>query len=141
MSKILIAIDGSPASLKAVNFVVAKSQLFPDSTEMTLIHVHLPMPSPRAAAWVGAEVVNKYYEDEAEAALAPARELLQKAGRRFTVEKQIGDPGHKIAVAGSNGYELIVMGTHGRTALGNLAMGSVATRTVAESTVPVLLVK
>jgi nucleotide-binding universal stress UspA family protein len=36
---------------------------------------------------------------------------------------------------------MIVMGNVGRTALGNLVMGSVATRTVAESSVPVLLVK
>jgi nucleotide-binding universal stress UspA family protein len=141
MSKILIAIDGSPASLRAANFVATHPQLFPNSTEMTLIHVHLPIPSPRAIAWVGADVVNKYYDEDAEAALTPARELLQKAGRTFLVEKQIGDPGHKIAMAAGNGYQLIVMGTHGRTALGNLAMGSVATRTVAESAVPVLLVK
>jgi nucleotide-binding universal stress UspA family protein len=36
---------------------------------------------------------------------------------------------------------MIVMGTHGRTALGNLVMGSVATRTLAATTTPVLLVK
>jgi nucleotide-binding universal stress UspA family protein len=86
-------------------------------------------------------VVNKYYDDEAEVALAPARDLLQKMGRTFLVEKRVGDPGHEIAKAAGNGFQLVVMGTHGRTALGNLAMGSVATRTVAESTVPVLLVK
>jgi nucleotide-binding universal stress UspA family protein len=141
MSKILVAIDGSAAALRAVDFVATQHQLFPITTEITLIHVHLPIPSPRAVSWVGAEVVNKYYDDEAEAALTPARDLLQKAGRTFLVDKRIGDPGHQIAVVGGNGYQLIVMGTHGRTALGNLAMGSVATRTVAESSVPVLLVK
>lgn len=141
MSKILIAIDGSDASLRAVNYVATQHVFFPVNTEITLLHVHLPIPSPRAVSWVGKDVVNKYYDDEAEAALTPARELLQKLGRTFAVEKLVGDPGHQIALTGSNGYQLIVMGTHGRTALGNLAMGSVATRTVAESSVPVLLVK
>ncbi len=36
---------------------------------------------------------------------------------------------------------MIAMGTHGHTALANLVMGSVATRVVATSTVPVLLMK
>lgn len=141
MSKILIAIDGSAASLRAADFVATQQHFFPVTTTITLLHVHLPIPSPRAVSWVGAEVVNKYYDDEAEVALTPARDLLQKAGRTFLVEKRIGDPGHQIAKTANDGFQLVVMGTHGRTALGNLAMGSVATRTVAESTVPVLLVK
>jgi nucleotide-binding universal stress UspA family protein len=53
--------------------------------------------------------------------------------------KKVGDPAHEIAShAGSHGYDLIVMGTHGHTALGNLVMGSVATKVLASSKVPVL---
>ena len=36
---------------------------------------------------------------------------------------------------------MIAMGTHGHTALANLVMGSVATRVLARSKVPVLLLK
>jgi nucleotide-binding universal stress UspA family protein len=36
---------------------------------------------------------------------------------------------------------MIAMGTHGHTALANLVMGSVATRVVATSQVPVLLIR
>jgi nucleotide-binding universal stress UspA family protein len=140
MSSVLIAIDGSESALKAVNTVIA-GELFPATTEITLIHVHLPIPSPRAVSWVGSEVVNKYYDDEAEAALASARAALTAAGRKFDVIKRVGDPGHEIAKTAADGFKLVVMGTHGRTALGNLLMGSVATRAIAESRVPIMLVR
>ena len=46
-----------------------------------------------------------------------------------------------VARAAAGNYDMIAMGTHGHTALANLVMGSVATRVVATSTVPVLLMK
>lgn len=42
-----------------------------------------------------------------------------------------------IGYAKRNNVDLIIMGTHGRTGLGRLLMGSVAERVVAESPVPV----
>ncbi len=141
MTKILVAIDGSETSLRAVAHLTSPTSVFPAATQIVLIHVHLPIPSPRAVSWVGAEVVNQYYDDEAEEALNAARELLRKAGRAFEVVKRVGDPGHEIAQVAKDGYAAIVMGTHGRTALVNLAMGSVATRVIAEANVPVMLIK
>ena len=38
----------------------------------------------------------------------------------------------------AGGFALVVMGTHGHTALGNLVMGSVATKVLAARKVPVL---
>jgi nucleotide-binding universal stress UspA family protein len=141
MSKILVAIDGSEASLRAVTYLASSSSVFPATTQIVLMHVHLPIPSPRAVSWVGAEVVNQYYDEESEEALNPARELLKQAGRAFEVVKRVGDPGQVIAKVAKDGYAAIVMGTHGRTALVNLAMGSVATRVIAEANVPVMLIK
>ena len=46
-----------------------------------------------------------------------------------------------IGYAKRNGVDLIVMGTHGRTGLGRLLMGSVAERVVAESPVPVKTIR
>ncbi len=60
----------------------------------------------------------------------------------FAVEKRVGDPAEEIvacAVAGR--FDLIVMGTHGHTALANLVMGSVATKMLARSKVPVLFMR
>jgi nucleotide-binding universal stress UspA family protein len=138
--KVLIAIDGSPASMRAVDYVLTHHEVFGAKPEITLVNVHLPVPSGRAKQWVGKEILDAYYSEEAEAQLTPARERIKSAGRNASELKLIGNPGDEIAKA-AKGQHMIVMGTHGRSALGNLVMGSVATRTVAVSETPVLLIK
>jgi nucleotide-binding universal stress UspA family protein len=141
MMKILVAIDGSPTSLRALAYVTEKTGLFSANCDITLINIHLPIPSPRAKAWVGKDVVDEYYSSEADNAFADAIAYLNRVGRVVNIIKCVGEPAHEIALAADDGFSMIVMGTHGRTALGNLVMGSVAMRTIAEATVPVLLVK
>jgi nucleotide-binding universal stress UspA family protein len=81
-------------------------------------------------------------------------ELMQKEGREATeyVEKQAlkaGVPCQKIVAEGdpsdellriSEGADLLIMGSVGRTGLDKLLLGSVAEKVVRHSTVPVLLV-
>ncbi len=139
--KVLVAIDGSPSSLRAIQYVTKHGEVFGVTPDITLIAVHLPVPSQRAKALIGKEIVDQYYSDESDAALAGALAHLKMAGKTAKVLKVVGDPGQEIAKAANDGFQMIVMGTHGRTALGNLVMGSVSMRTLAESMVPVLLVK
>lgn len=139
--KILVAVDGSDCSHRALAYVLEHTALFGSSAQITLINVHRPMPSARAKAWVGEEVIDKYYKDEAELALAPARELLAKSQRSAAEILHIGEPGQDIAAVANQGFDMVVMGTKGRTGLANLLMGSAATSALAESNVPVLLVK
>lgn len=54
----------------------------------------------------------------------------------------LGSAAHEIvAVAEREGAELIVMGTHGRTGLAHLVVGSVAERVVRHAPVPVLTIR
>ena len=48
-----------------------------------------------------------------------------------------------VAVVGnaSTQFDMVVMGSHGHSALGNLVMGSVTTQVLAHCQVPVLLVR
>lgn len=115
--------------------------MFGNAPAITLLNVHRPIPSARAKAWVGQDVVDKYYKDEADEALAPARALLAQHKLEAAEIFRLGDPGHDIAAAANEGFHMLVMGTHGRSELGNLFMGSAATRALAESNIPVLLVK
>jgi nucleotide-binding universal stress UspA family protein len=55
---------------------------------------------------------------------------------------KVGHAGENIAkMAESGKFDLLVMGSHGHGALGNLVMGSVATQVLAHCSVPVLLVR
>jgi nucleotide-binding universal stress UspA family protein len=64
------------------------------------------------------------------------------AGVPFDHVMLIGDEATEIiGLAESEGYDLIVMGTHGRTGLSRLLMGSVAEQVVRKAPCPVLTVK
>ena len=140
--KILVAIDGSPQALSALEKLVGKFGFFRDTPRLTLMHVHPPVPYKAAEAWVGKETVAKYYQEESEAALSGAASFLSARGIPFASERRVGDPAEEIVnFATAEQCDIIAMGTHGHTALGNLVMGSVATKVLALSKVPVLLMK
>jgi nucleotide-binding universal stress UspA family protein len=69
---------------------------------------------------------------------------LQPSDSQVPVERRLeeGDPVAEILrVAAATGTNLIVLGTHGRTGLGHLLMGSVAEQVVRNATCPVLTLK
>ena len=140
--KLWFPVDGSDFALAALAKFATMVPLFREKTELILINVQLPLPHPRALAYVGKEVVAQYYELQSEEEIAGARERLEQGGFNFRVEKRVGDPAHEIvSFAESERCEMIAMGTSGRTALKNLVMGSVATKVLASSTVPVLFLR
>jgi nucleotide-binding universal stress UspA family protein len=88
------------------------------------------------------EDLSGYYEEEAEQALGPARQEIGKAGVAFHVEIRVGDAAETIVrYAREQHCSLIAMGTRGMGSVGNLLLGSVATKVIGLSEIPVLLVK
>jgi nucleotide-binding universal stress UspA family protein len=79
--------------------------------------------------------------------LAEAKESLDQIeapaeGVQLERRLEEGDPAAEIVrVAKEIGADLIVMGTHGRTGLGRLLMGSVAERVLRQAPCPVLTVR
>ena len=140
--KVLAAIDGSESSLRALRFVIDHPGMFGPEPEIVLVNVHLPIPSVRAKAVLGSEVVEQYYRDESEEALAPARALLDSIPCKVTERAIVGQPAAQIiATAKQQQCEVIVMGTHGHSAIGSLFLGSVAMKVIADSPVPVMMMK
>ncbi len=140
--KVLVAIDGSESALRALRYVIDHPAMFGGSPEVVLVNVHLPVPSPRAKAVLGHEVIDHYYKEEAEEALAPARALLAGSPCKAIELPIVGQPAHEIVnAAKQHECGMIVMGTHDRSAIGSLFMGSVAMRVIGESPVPVLVTK
>lgn len=140
--KILFPTDGSTISLAALRGLDEVVQWFSDEPQIVLMTVHAVLPYSRAVAWAGVKAVQEYYEEENESALEEARKTLERAGRTFTVAKRVGDPAEEIVrFAHEERCDLVAMSTQGRSALTNLLMGSVATKVLAGSGVPVLLLK
>lgn len=139
--KILLAVDGSSYTQKMLAYLTSHAELFSAQNDYTLVTVQSPLP-PRARAALGKDVVDSYYADETDAILAPALTSLEKHGIQAKREWKVGPVGETIAKFADDGqYDLLVMGSHGYGALGNLVMGSVATQVLANSNVPVLLVR
>lgn len=138
--KILIAVDGSRFSAKAVNYLIKHRDQFGDA-QITLLNVNTPIPG-RAANHLGRTIVQDYYADACEAALAPARRLLKKAGWIFLDKWLVGEPGDAVAAFADKGkFDLVVMGSHGHGLFANLMLGSVTTKVLAGCKVPVLVIR
>ena len=139
--KILLAVDGSGFTKKMLAYLATHDEWLGATHDYTLVTVQIPLPS-RARAAVGAEIANGFYADEAEKVSSPVVKFLKRHGIDAQVVHKVGSPGELIAkVANAGKFDLLMMGSHGHSALGNLVMGSVATKVLAQCKVPVLLVR
>jgi nucleotide-binding universal stress UspA family protein len=141
--KILVAVDGSKPSLKAVQLLVDHCDWYRSPPEIELVTVHLPVPKlPRMGIAVGKDQIEKYYHEEGEANLASARKMLDAARIPYQGHVLVGTVAEAIVKhASDKRCDLIYIGTHGRTALGKALIGSTATKVLHISDTPVLLVK
>lgn len=138
--KILFATDGSPAALTALESLLGHYDWFCTPPQLTLVHVHPPIPYGMAAGWVGRKNVGDFYAEESAKALAPARAALDRQGTAYTVEARVGEPAKEIVeLARSGQFDCIALGTSGHGALATLMLGSVAQDVLTASTVPVLV--
>jgi nucleotide-binding universal stress UspA family protein len=139
--KILLAVDGSTYSKKMLAYLSTHEALLSPAHEYTVFTAQPALP-PRARAAVGKEVVESYYAEECEKVLGPVAKFLLRHGIDAKTSWKVGPAGASIAKLAETGkFDLLVMGSHGHSALGNLVMGSVATQVLAHCEVPVLLVR
>lgn len=139
--KILLAVDGSAYTKKMLAYLTTHLENFGPSNTFTVLTVQPPLP-PHARSVVGKAAADAYLAEEAEKVLAPVSKFLQRHGidaKSQWKSGSIADTVSKVADAGK--YDLLIMGSHGHGALGNLVMGSIATKVLANCKVPVLLVR
>ncbi len=141
--KMLLAVDGSKYSLDAVKCLIEHADWYRDKPEVELLFVHAPVPKlPGMSKVVGKNQIQRYYAEEGAAALAEAKKLLERAGIRYHATLLVGQAADAIVKhAARTRCDMIFIGTHGRTAAGNMLLGSIATKVLHLATVPVMLVR
>lgn len=144
--KILLAVDGSPFTIRAVQYLTTHLGMFRGTSELHLLHISAPLPMGMAMtherAVITPDDVDGYYRKEAVESLAPAEKLLNDAAIAFTTFSRTGQIAHEINDhAVKHGIDMIVMGSHGHGVLASVVLGSVTTKVLATSAVPVLIVR
>jgi nucleotide-binding universal stress UspA family protein len=141
IKKILAPTDFSDCGRAAVDHAIDLARAL--GAEVHLLHV-----CPLLMYAIGPDVVpdDPDFERKLKAGLqeklhALAEELGDRGVPIHTLMVD-GNPAHEVAeVAAREGFDLVVMSTHGRSGLAHLTLGSVAERTVRHSHVPVLTVR
>jgi len=138
--KVLIPIDGSEASLRALAHAIDWAHA---SGRLKLVLVNVQQTLER---WYAGGLLNKealaHLQQQGEADAAKARALVDAAGLTYEFTVLFGQPGEVIArVAKEQGCVGIVMGTRGLSDLEHLFLGSTAHKVIQLAEVPVTLVK
>lgn len=138
---VLLPVDGSSCSERAAQHIAQIAD------KVQGLQIHMLNVQPVGDDWMlrrtlKPEELERLEQEWGEAAMAPARAILESAGVACTEHIAQGEVPQTIArLVQELSCDQIIMGTQGRTALGNVLLGSVASKVLHLSTVPVTLVK
>ena len=141
LRSILVPLDFSPPSKKALDYAVKFARQF--GAKLTLVHVVEPVPMPDFDASFPLAMEN----DQLTAAAKNELESAVKSARipGGTVEKilvRFGRSFHEITdVSRTRKVDLIIISTHGYTGLKHALLGSTTERVVRHAPCPVLVVR
>lgn len=142
---ILLATDGSSASDHAASVAVGLARTH--GAKLTALYAVDPYP------YVGLGEVNPMgfqaymsaAQEHAASAHTRVSALCSEGGAPVQLEaklvEDVSAASGIVQAAQTEGADLIVVGSHGRTGIARLMLGSVAAKVVAESPVPVLVVR
>lgn len=147
VKKILVPVDFSDGARAALDLAAGLATAF--SAAIELYHVWQPPPLvPVPLVVVSPEqgrplTLEQLARTEAGTQMKDLVEHLRGRGvATVTSRVGVGDPAHEILdLARVGGFDLIVMGTHGRHGIAHALLGSVAEKVVRRATCPVLTVR
>jgi nucleotide-binding universal stress UspA family protein len=146
-NKILVATDFSEDSQRALTYAEELARKF--SSEIVLLHVDQPlapvMVSPELGPALDMGAMSRIAEEQrvlAQRELDKTVTRIRDGGLKARSMLKVGSPFLEIiTTAQSEGADLIVLGTHGRSGLAHVLLGSVAERVVQKSPCPVLTIR
>ncbi len=138
---ILLAVDGSIYTRRMLDYLAAHPQLLGAEPEITAFTAVTSI-SAYATRFTDAQAVEAHYREAASEVLTPVQVFADQHGWKVTFRHSAGyAPDVIAAFAQEHQPDLIIMGTHGDSALANLVLGSVVTGVLARCKTPVLLIR
>jgi nucleotide-binding universal stress UspA family protein len=136
MLKVLIPVEGSENSMRAVRHAIAEYRRHHE-LELHLLNVQ-PQLSRHIARFVKRDDRDKWHRDQADKALADARKLLDVEGVPHQVHWALGDRASEICrTAARIGAHHVVMGTARKNSITRMLEDSVTDRVLQTTTIPV----
>ncbi len=140
--KLLVAVDGSKSSMNAVKYAAKLAVGLRTKDRITLISVHDDHGLRHAQKFVGKSEIDDYLRAESDQDLKAARNYLNKAGLDHdAIIKQGYVSDEIVKTANSGKFDMVVMGSKGRSSLTDFLLGSVTQKVVTAAKPPVVVVK
>jgi nucleotide-binding universal stress UspA family protein len=146
-SKVLVAIDGSEASLDAANYAIDVAKKY-NAHLNALTVIDLSKPRYLTASFIAAPTYGlrelEELKQSAQKWLDKVNALAAENNIRLTsqiVEDSVSPANSIINYAENEHIDLIVVGTRGRSSFKRLLLGSVASKVVTYASCPVMVVK
>ncbi|MFN5744891.1 MAG: universal stress protein [Methylococcaceae bacterium] len=141
MLKILIPVDGSENSTRAIDYLIAWLPELKDVPDIHLVNVQHAVHG-EVSLFVGSDQIRSFHHDEGSKALTAARERLDAASIPYCSHIGVGDPAEVIVhYSKEKACDQIIMSTRGVGDLASLLLGSVTHSIIQKADIPVLLVK
>jgi nucleotide-binding universal stress UspA family protein len=141
IKRMLCASDFSPASRPALRLAQELARAL--KARLILFHAYEPSVPIANGGYLPPSVMQQMLTGTRDAAAQSLKRLASKhvkGGRISTLLAQGPAAPAIVRAAKRNRIDLVVMGTHGRTGVRRLLMGSVADRVIRTATCPVLVV-
>ena len=139
--RVLVPLDGSEQSWDALEYALRE---LPDD-EIVILHVVNPMEGVYATDAMGGDYWEGWYEEaeaRADRLLEEARDLAAERGATIETAKETGQPSRSIVeYADEHGVDHIVIGSHGRSGVSRILLGSVAESVVRHADAPVTVIR
>jgi len=141
MTHVLVALDDSSQAVTALEYALDHH---PDD-RITVVSVMNPIEAGYSAEAALPSGGNQWFESEkaaAEERFEEARDVAAEYGAELSTAIEIGQPARTIVrFAEENDVDHVVMGSHGRSGVARVLLGSVAESVVRRSPVPVTVVR
>lgn len=140
--KILVPVDFSKHSDAAIDTAMDVAARYDSSIVLMNVLEPLALAFPEDQGWSSGSAVMEEIKADLLKALEQKRDAaLARGAKRVTIEQRHGNPAASIkAFADAGNFDLIVMGTLGRTGIAHFFLGSVAERVVRTASCAVLTV-
>lgn len=141
MLKLLLPVDGSAASDNAVGQFIKLVPSYREMPEVHLLNVQFPLRG-NVPMFIDKKSIDLYYQEEGAKELSSARALLDQADISYRFHVSSGNPPNIILrYAEEMNFDQIVLGPRGLGTVKGILLGSVASRIIQLSKIPVLLIK